>query len=246
MLPAAPADIVGMVADGRADLGLASIVDCIRSPEPLALVPVGMIGCDGPTLTVRVFSEVPFEQIDVLHADTDSHTSVVLAQLLLRKLYNRKVRIVAFDAAERGESERWPPTVLLIGDKVVTDHPPEGRYPHQLDLGDAWKQMTDLPFVYAMWMCRADEAGSDRVRTAAAVLDRQRRHNQTRIDWLIAKRAASAGWPIGTARTYLRELLRYEVGPRERQAATVFLREAAAAGLIPSREPIWADASVAV
>ena len=52
-------------------------------------------------------------------------------------------------------SERLDPgryqSVLLIGDKVVTDAPPEERYPYQMDLGAAWKELTGLPFVYAVW-----------------------------------------------------------------------------------------------
>ncbi len=91
VIPAIPSVIADMVKSGQADLGLASIVDVVGLPgseDPeLTLVPVGMIGCDGPTLTVRLFSAVPLGKITTLHADTDSHTSVILAQLLLHKLH---------------------------------------------------------------------------------------------------------------------------------------------------------------
>src|SRR5205085_5859227 len=83
LLPTVPSRIAGMVASGEADVGLCSLVDAVRSEVPLALVPAGMIGCDGPTLTVRLFSLVPLPDVRVLHADTDSHTSVALARLLL-------------------------------------------------------------------------------------------------------------------------------------------------------------------
>src|SRR5438552_983319 len=79
LLPTVPSRIAGMVASGEADLGLCSLVDAAGSEAPLALVPAGMIGCDGPTLTVRLFSSVPLGEVRVLHADTDSHTSVALA-----------------------------------------------------------------------------------------------------------------------------------------------------------------------
>ncbi|MEO0715495.1 MAG: MqnA/MqnD/SBP family protein, partial [Planctomycetota bacterium] len=76
--PAAPSHIAGMLIDGRADIGLASIVDAVRGPVPMVVLPVGMIGCAGPTLTVRVHSDRPFDQIRALPAATDSHTSVAL------------------------------------------------------------------------------------------------------------------------------------------------------------------------
>ena len=42
--------------------------------------------------------------------------------------------------------------MLLIGDKVVTREPRGMGF--QLDLGAAWKELTGLPFVFAVWMVR--------------------------------------------------------------------------------------------
>lgn len=258
---AAPSHIAGLVTSGEADLGLASIIDAVRDPQPgaapLAIVPVGMIGSDGPTLTVRIFSAVPIDQIRTLHADTDSHTSIALARVLLHRITGRDVETIDFDARERvavgtaGRAPRvasadraadeWPASLLLIGDKVVTDSPPAVRYPYQLDLGEAWKAWTGLPFVYAAWMCRAGEEGSEKVRFAASVLDRQLRHNLTRLDWIVAQKAAEHRWPTDLAGIYLRSLLRYQLGPREREGATRFFHEAAKLGLIGRRIPVWAD-----
>src|SRR4051812_23054303 len=70
LIPSVPSAIAGMVRTGEADLGLASIVDAVGlagsggSDAPgLTLVPAGMIGCDGPTMTVRLFSAVPLNQV---------------------------------------------------------------------------------------------------------------------------------------------------------------------------------------
>jgi chorismate dehydratase len=253
LIPCVPSTIAGLVASGEADIGLASLIDAAASGVPLALLPAGMIGCDGPTLTVRLFSSVPLERVSAVHADTDSHTSVALCRVLLARMFGLHPKVVPFDARERVAvggggaagtgtlEESWPETLLLIGDKVVTDSPPAVRYPHQLDLGEAWKGLTGLPFVYAMWMCREAEAGSERVALAAALLDRQRRHNRTRLDWIVANRAPEHRWPRDLARRYLTEYLRFEVGPREREGAGLFLREAAALGLAPAREPVWVE-----
>jgi len=244
ILPAVPSRIAGMVSSGEADLGLCSIVDAVRSPVPLTLLPVGMIGCDGPTMTVRLFSRVPFEKVTSLHADTDSHTSVALARMILAKQFGSRPSMHDFDALRRVPGGEWPQTVLLIGDKVVTDHPPKNEYPHQLDLGEQWGALTGLPFVYAMWMCRSDALlGPDaaRIRHAALLLDRQRRHNATRLGWIVRTHAPKANWPVDLAATYLGELLRYDVGPREKEAVATFFAEAAALSLIPSATPAWCD-----
>lgn len=244
LVPAAPSHIAGMVRRGEADVGLASVIDFVRGGEPLAVLPVGMIGCDGPTMTVRLYSSRPIDQIDRFWADTESHTSVVLCQVLLSRRTGRVPEVLDFHARERiagGEAGEWPEAMLLIGDKVVTDSPPAVRYPHQLDLGEAWKAETGLPFVYAAWMCRASDAESPRIAEAAALLDRQLRHNLTRLDWLVETRAPEHRWPADLARRYVTELLRYEFGARERQGMERFLGLASELGLAPPRDLRWVD-----
>lgn len=252
LMAAPPSALAGMLARAEVDLALASLVDFARAGRsddapPLALMPCGMIGCDGPTLTVRVFSKVPLDRVCRLHADTDSHTSVILAQVIFARRWGLRPDVAAFDhgIALRSIAHSGPATVLLIGDKVVTDAPPASLYPHQLDLGEAWRDLTGLPFVYAMWMARrADlEGPRDRdLRSAADLLDRQRRRNLARIDWILGRHADERGWTLDLARRYVTEHLRYEVIDRARAGAETFLRMAAELGLVPTlAEPAFAD-----
>lgn len=245
---AAPSRLIELLSAGKLDLALAPVIDAQRAASPLALIPVGMIGSDGETFTVRLFSAGPIEQIRRIHADTDSRTSVALLRIALEKLYGVAPEIVDFDARERmalasegAEADEWPDALLMIGDKVVTDSPPAVRYPHQLDLGEAWKRLTDLPFVYATWMCRESDVESPWLRSAAQALDRQRRHNATRLDWIVSHRAGGRGWPVDLARDYLGRMLRFDLGDREREAVERFFDHAAEAGVLAERRPtVWA------
>ena len=249
LVPAVPSRLGDMLHAGEIDVSLSSVIDFARSPVPLAFLPVGMIGCDGPTLTVRLFSAVPFARVTAVHADTDSHTSVALAQVVLESLHNVRPKLIDFDARERVETSNakmteWPETMLLIGDKVVTDCPPAVRYPYQLDLGDAWHATTALPFVYAMWMCHkasVEPFSPKRVAIEAAmrVLDRQRRRNIMRTSWIIEQYASQRRWPADLARRYVTEFLRYSVGQRERLAVARFLDAASGLGLCPDIEPVF-------
>ena len=225
VVPAVPAGLAGMLRSGLVDIALASIVDL--AGDGLTVLPVGMIGCDGPTLTVRVFSREPLDAVREIHADVESHTSVVLCRLLFKKVYGREVSVVPYvPGAER------PGAVLLIGDKVVTDVAATAGYEHHMDLGEAWHRETGLPFVYAAWACRSAEASDAKIVGAAALLDRQRRHNRTRLDWIVATRAEAAGWPRELAANYLGSLLRYDLGQREREAADLFIAKASAHGYL--------------
>ena len=244
-----PSKQVGFLLSGEADLALVSMIDAAMSPEPLAVVPAGMIGCDGPTLTVRLYSQTPIESVREVHADTDSHTSVALCRLIIKERTGEDPRLVDYDArermplaraadgedsAERDGSHEWPDAMLLIGDKVVTDSPPAVRYPHQLDLGEAWRELTGQPFVYATWMCRAERAGDGAIRSAGALLDRQRRRNETRIDAIVTRHAHAHRWPVDLARKYIGSHLRFDFGDRELAAAREFLKRCADAGLAPA------------
>ncbi len=246
---AVPSKIADAVVGGEFDIGLASTFDAAGCGTPMVLLPAGMIGCQGPTLTVRLFSEAPIDRIQEVHIDTDSHSSAALCRVLLKRLHGITPRFVEFHARERvasgGAEAQWPAAMLLIGDKVVTDSPPAVRYPHQLDLGEAWLGLTGLPFVYATWMCRADRwddpAHRPRLRTAANLLDRQLRHNLSRLDWIVNTRAADHRWPTDLARKYLEQFLRFRVGEPEKLGVARFLAEASGLNLCPGIQPRWGD-----
>lgn len=240
---APPSRLTGLLADGSLDAALAPVIDAQRSAQPLALLDCGMIGCEGPTMTVRLYSAVPFDRIRRVGADVESHTSVALLRVLLRRRHGLTPDLARFDAGAGGAPPDDLDALLMIGDKVVVSPPPIARFPHQLDLGEAWTEDTGLPFVYALWMCPAARAGAPAIRAAGSVLDRQRRHNATRLDWIAACRAPEHKWPVDLAQDYLGRMLRYTVGPRERQAVDAFFDAAAACGVIATRRPtVWADA----
>jgi len=252
LTPAAPSKLLGLLESGAVDAALAPVIDAMRAQSELELVPAGAIGCEGATLSVRLYSARPFDEIERVHADSDSHTSVALAKWALRERTGRVPTFVDFDARERVESAggaavEWPPAMLMIGDKVVTDSPPAVRYPFQIDLGEAWRERTGLPFVYAVWMRPADRAGGDvspgALDAALALLDRQRRYNASRLDWIVSRRARERRWPEDLAREYLGRRLRYDVGERQVEAVERFFDEAAALGEIVRRPTRWAAGS---
>jgi chorismate dehydratase len=239
-----PARLLKDLESGDVDVALCPVFDFFKSDAPLAIVPAGAIGCEGPTLTVRLYSQVPIEQITTLHADTDSHTSVALAQILLAKLFDVRPTMVDYDARERtaeGRIDESPQAMLLIGDKVVTGSPLAVKYPYQMDLGEGWHEMTGLPFVFAIWMTRAGTALKD---LPARLKARLEANLPQRL--LIAERFAEQhGWPHDLAEHYLIDVLRYQVGPMELEAMARFGRLAFELGLIdaPRELNLYAEAN---
>jgi len=221
-----PSGLLGDLESGRVDVALCPVIDYHRSKIPLTLVPVGGIGCRGPTLTVRLFSRVPIANLTTIFADSDSHTSVALLRVLLKRVHGLTPLILPFDAGKtRGEA---PEAMLLIGDKVVTACPSDAAYPFQIDLGQAWFEATGMPFVFATWFARRDVDLGE----LPAILTRQREINAGRIDEIVARHAAARGWEPALAKKYLGTLLKYRVGEAELRAIAQFGVWAAEVGAI--------------
>ncbi len=230
LVPDVPSRLLDHLISGNVDLALCPVIDYQTSPEVLEIIPAGGICSDGPTLTVRVFSRVPLPEIHAIAVDGDSHTSVALLQILFKKRFGRRLELIATDASAFPDSAR---AVLLIGDKVITRQPSSIEYPYQLDLGESWKELTGLPFVFAVWMARS---GAD-LGPLPAILAHTLETNRKKISALAAQRAGQAGWPRDLATEYLGNILSYRIGPREREAVERFWRECASLGLIPTARP---------
>ncbi len=237
---AVPSALLPMIESRAVSVALLSVVDYHLSAPDLLLIPAGMIGCDGPTLTVRIFSRVPAERIRTLHADTDSHTSVILAQLILRERYGVAPPIQPLHAREGVHPADAPETMLLIGDKVVNASPSAADYPYQLDLGEQWKSLTGLPFVFAMWMMdrRALEAGRQDAAGSCGNWRQARMKGAQMTEALLDKYAAEKQWPRDLARRYFVEFLRYEVTPAAREGLALFFELSAKLQLLKLRRPV--------
>ena len=58
-----PSRLLETLTSARARVALCPIIDFQTADADLCIVPVGAIGSDGPTHTVRVFSRVPIRKI---------------------------------------------------------------------------------------------------------------------------------------------------------------------------------------
>jgi chorismate dehydratase len=221
-----PARLLDGLREGRFDIALLPVIDYQRMAG-LRLLHAGAIGSDGPALTVRIFSRVPAERIESLACDPDSHTSVVLARILLAERYDIRPRLPALAAGVDADA------VLLIGDKVVCA-PPRG-FSHELDLGAAWKELTGLPFVFAVWMARPEVAGHEVVVTR---LNQALQQGLANLPEIVRRYAVPRGWPAELAVQYLTRNMDYRLGPPQMEAIRRFFEMAAKHGLIDPPRPV--------
>jgi chorismate dehydratase len=220
-----PARLIDGLQAGRSDVALLPTIDYQRV-DGLVIVPSGGIGCDGPTLTVRLFSRRPINQTKVLACDPESHTSVALARIIFAEHYGIHPEFT--DLHRSSGQSNGSETRLLIGDKVVCDEP--AGFDHQLDLGAAWKELTGMPFVFAVWVARAGIPLGE----LPGVLEQAKRDGLAHVDELVDRYAVPSGWPADLARQYMTAYLKYDIGEAQLRAIEHFHNLAARHGLIPA------------
>lgn len=227
LTPDVPAKLVDGLLNDDVDAALLPVVDYFRHQDALRPLSDACIACDGETMTVRVFSRIPAERITTLHADLDSHTSVILVQLLWRELYGRSLTLKPWSIDDAQQFEDVD-AVLLIGDKVVSSDPT--GFGFEVDLGAAWKHLTGLPFVFAAWYGKKDMQHAVEI---ARQLSEARDEGVAQAEALADRYAALHGWPVELARKYLCRTLKYTLTPQARAGMDKFFAMATAARLLP-------------
>jgi len=225
LAPAPPSALIGMLNTGRVDLALCSSIDGARHAGETCRIGHGALGCDGETLTVRLFSRAPLSRLQRVAVDPDSHTSVALLRLILRECHGVDPQLVPL--GEEADA------TLLIGDKVVAAMRQSPPQIEQLDLGGAWKQWTGFGFVFALWLARRDRVGED-ILACERLLDHRCRFNLAHLGPMLVAEARGRGWPVDLAHRYLRRHLRFALTPALVRGLEHFISLCAAHDLIPS------------
>ncbi len=228
-----PSRLSDLLDRGLVDAALIPVIDLFEQESRWKIVSDACIGCDGETLTVRVFSRVAPESVRRLAADTDSHTSVVLARLIWKERDGRELEVVPLsDCAGFEECE----AILQIGDKVVSrSHSPQlDMFQVETDLGGMWKSLVALPFVFAVWAVpyALDASG------LGSILNRARDRGVKSAAKIAKEHGPALGWPVALAERYLTHHMAYKLGQRQRLGMAKFRELALAHGLLRPAEPV--------
>ena len=107
------------------------------------------IGASGPVASVCLFSDVPIDKIEKILLDYQSKTSVALLKILLQEFWHINPEIIVGSAGYEDDI-KGTTAGLVIGDRAFKQRLVS---PYIYDLGNCWKEMTSLPFVFAAWVC---------------------------------------------------------------------------------------------
>jgi len=150
-----PANLVRLLQSNQIDIGLIP-VGALPSLGDYHIISDYCIGTEGEVASVAVFSEVPMEEIDKVLLDYQSRTSVMLCKILFEKHWKKKVQFIDAKDESYIDNIRGNVAGLVIGDRALKIR---SKFSYIYDLGLGWKEMTGLPFVFAVWVRKKEISG---------------------------------------------------------------------------------------
>lgn len=236
-----PDNLNDMLVAGDLDIGPISLVEYLRHADELLLLPDIAVGSDGPVLSVNVVSQAPLSSLDGRRValGSTSRTSVLLARMWLAAVHgvapdyftcppDLTAMLLEADAA------------VLIGDaalRATYEAPRRGLAVH--DLGQAWRDWTGLPMVFAVWAVRRSYAAENPglVKDVHAAFVRSRDDALAHVGEVAEQAARWEPFDAATLATYFRTL-DFSLGSRQVDGLVEFARRAADLGGLGARADI--------
>jgi chorismate dehydratase len=224
-----PSRCAELLHQGAIDVGLIPSIEYLRGPRPYSIVPGVSLASRGAVASVALYTGAHVQDVSQVRSialDLSSRTSIALTQVLCARLF----RIAPTFEPESPDISRMLArcdAALIIGDNALfLDHGSLGAT--KIDLGEAWLQLTGLPFVYAVW------AGRPGVLTTAHVVALQEaRAGGVARPEEIARRCYTDERRRAIAERYLRDNMKYDLDEEEEAGLKLFFTYAGELGLVP-------------
>ena len=221
---ATPAKLAELLQRDELDAGLVSVVEVLHHDRYDILDGIAIASL-GEVRSVLLAHRKPLSEVTEVFCDTASLTSVDLLRVLLaeRGLKPELKPLASYDHAT------LPEYALLIGNPALDF----ALAPHEheiWDLGAAWYELTNLPFVYAVWALRRGVENSALRRQLREARD----FGLDTLDTIIRTRTE---YDYDFRKDYLSWHIHYHLGTEERRGIARFIELLRKHGLGPVYEP---------
>ena len=200
IVKATPAECARLYEAGQVDISLCPI-GALKDMPAYRLFGKYCIGADGAVGTVVLLSKVPLEKIQMVRYDDHSMTSNILLQILAQRFWKRDWEFYF------QKTDALPEACLMIGDKVFEN---QSHYAYRYDLGEAWKEFTGLPMVFAVWIARPEVPGE--------LLEEINQACETGLAWIAGSNGQLKDWQ----RNYLLHSISYPLDDAKKEAMRLY------------------------
>jgi predicted solute-binding protein len=217
-VPSACAD---RLARGEVDAGLVPSIEAARIPGVRIVRGVG-IASKERVRSVILASRRPLGEARTVALDASSRSSAAMARVLFKDLLGTAPE---FHVAvpDLGEMLAHHDAALLLGDPALKANL-AGL--HVLDLAAGWRELTGLPFVFAVWAVRPSIAPEPFLWS--------REYAKTHMPEIVAVAAQRTGLEQSALHEYLDGDLHHDLESEDEKGLSEFYRRAHAHGLLPS------------
>lgn len=222
-----PARLAELMRRGEIDVGLVPIAE-VLAHDAYDIVDGMAIAARGAVRSVFLVHRVPVEQVKRVAVDTASRTSAWLVQVILKCGYHLAPEFYPRPAgAKLSEHE----AMMLIGDEAIWYATRNTGQP-VVDLGEAWVELTGLPFVFAVWAVRRPVAPSADSGLPHLLIQRLRRAKAAGLAHLEEIVQDSTEATADYRREYLTRHVWFDLGEREKAGIARFQKYCQELGLI--------------
>lgn len=225
---APPSELAEMLRRGDIAAAPVSSFAIFTNPD-FDVCPGICIAADGPVRSVLLLSKVPVEQVRTVALDTSSLSGAGMLRIILEEVYGLKPGYARISPLPVSGMLEKCDAAMVIGNPAMQCLK-EGLY--VLDLAEAWKSLTGLPAVFAVW------AGTGITDKLIEVLHLAKKAGTSRIDEIAIDEAPHLGLSIELCKDYLANIMVYDLGSREMEGLRVFREKATAHGLVENVEAV--------
>jgi chorismate dehydratase len=221
-----PARLAPLLEEGAVDCALVSSFAMFHLPGARYVSGVG-IASRGRVKSIRLFCRKPPGELRRVGLDAWSLSAANMARVIISRKWGAAPEFVSIDPRRPPRGDKSLDAFLLIGDNALRE---EAGGLGVIDLGEVWTEFTGLPFLYAVWLFRpgAGDAG------ACRLLREAKEEGIRRLDEIIARAARELPYiDEATARDYLTNCIRYDVGADEEEGLRRYYAYLAEDGLAP-------------
>jgi chorismate dehydratase len=215
-----------MMVKNELDISPVSSVAYAKNQDEWLLLPDLSISCFGRVMSVILVSKKPFEKLTdnkIIITDSSAAAAELLKLLFSIKRLKPVFEIMPIQCPD--EIKKSADAALIIGDKALKEKW-ELHFDHVFDLGQMWLELTDLPFVFALWAVRKSFADKrpEVVSSIIKLFDISKEQGKKNLEDIAKKASEILGIDIDICKKYYK-LLNYHLDSLQLKGLTCFFEK---------------------
>lgn len=236
LVTAPPVELNTRLELGEIDISPVSSAAYAKNHDKWYMMPDLSISCFGEVMSVILVSRQPIDLLDkkkiLLSEESASAASLV------RYIFNKKdiqPEFISSQVLKPADIDTSASAALVIGDAALTEDW-SSHFNHVYDLGEVWKELTGLPFVFAVWAVRKEFADKypDLLKEISGFFVKSKQNGKENHNDIIEKAVDKTGLSYNDCMKYF-ELLSCDLNIDHRKGLKCFFDELYNCGIINNK-----------